>query len=198
MTSCKPSFVFYNGNTQCWGECYPSSKGIALLPSWSLMLQWAAQIPCRLKATALQEMMQCNCSKTDTSSCKEISVDNSFNDLSRLSQAGDYLNKQTKKTPQACCQLHPGLHQKRGGSWLSPSALPLWSLIWSSASRLGVPRTRTMWSCWSRSRGGPQRCPEGWSTSAMKTGWGSWACSTWRTEGFGGHHYIFPVLKGSL
>lgn len=63
------------------------------------MLQWAAQIPCRLKATALQEMMQCNCSKTDTSSCKEISVDNSFNDLSRLSQAGDYLNKQTKKKP---------------------------------------------------------------------------------------------------
>jgi len=50
-------------------------------------------------------------------------------------------------------------------------------------------------SCWSRSRGGPQGCSEGWSTSPMETGWelglfslekeGSgetslWPSSTWR------------------
>ena len=36
--------------------------------------------------------------------------------------------------------------------------------IWSSASRPGAPSTEGMWSCWSRSRGGPWRWSEGWST----------------------------------
>ena len=38
---------------------------------------------------------------------------------------------------------------------------------------------------WSRSRGGPQRWSEGWSNSAVRTGWGSWGCSAWRREGSG-------------
>ena len=39
-----------------------------------------------------------------------------------------------------------------------------------------------MWSCWSGSRGGPQRWSEGWSTSLIEKGWGSWALSAWRRE----------------
>jgi len=33
-----------------------------------------------------------------------------------------------------------------------------------------APSTRRMLSCWSRSRGGPQRSSKGWSTSLMKKG----------------------------
>ena len=37
----------------------------------------------------------------------------------------------------------------------------------------------------SRSRGGPLRWSEGWSTSPVKKGWGNWACLAWRREGTG-------------
>ena len=40
-------------------------------------------------------------------------------------------------------------------------------------------------SCWSRSRGGPLRCSEGWNTSPVRKRWGSWACLAWRREGSG-------------
>ena len=63
---------------------------------------------------------------------------------------------------------------------------PLWSdLTWSSASSSGAPSTRRTWSCWSRSRGGPQRSSKGWSTSPMRKGWESWGCSAWRNKGSG-------------
>ena len=52
-----------------------------------------------------------------------------------------------------------------------------WDPTWSPAS--------SSWMCWSRSRGGPQRRSEGCSTSATRTGWGSWGCSAWRREGSG-------------
>ena len=93
MTSCKPSFVFHNRNTQYQGEFYPSSKGIELLPFQSIMLQQAAQISCKLKAMLLQEMILCNWSKADTSPYKEISGDKSFTGLSSLSQPAGYLKK---------------------------------------------------------------------------------------------------------
>jgi len=35
------------------------------------------------------------------------------------------------------------------------------------------------------SQGGPQRLSERWTTSPMKKGWGSLACSAWRREGCG-------------
>ena len=43
--------------------------------------------------------------------------------------------------------------------------------LWSRNMR----RART---CWSGSRGGPQRWSDCWSTSPVKTGWESWGCST--------------------
>jgi len=39
-----------------------------------------------------------------------------------------------------------------GGMGLSPSILPLWGPIWSSASRCEDPSTRSMQSCWSAQR----------------------------------------------
>ena len=84
-------------------------------------------------------------------------------------------------------QPYPGLHQGKrdlqieGGG--CPSTLlscdPTRSTVYSS----GAPNTRRTWSCWSRSRGGPQRSSEGWSTSPERTGWESWGFSSWRREG---------------
>ena len=31
----------------------------------------------------------------------------------------------------------------------------------------------------------PEKWSEGWSTSPMRKGWGSWGCSAWRREGWG-------------
>jgi len=42
--------------------------------------------------------------------------------------------------------------------------------IWSAASSSGAPSIRRTWMCWSGSRGGPQRCSEGWNTSPTRTG----------------------------
>jgi len=39
----------------------------------------------------------------------------------------------------------------------------------STAFSPRAPSTRTTSSCWSRSRGGPQRLSEGWSTSPART-----------------------------
>lgn len=36
------------------------------------------------------------------------------------------------------------------------------------------------WTSWNRFRAGPQKQSEGWSSSTMKTGQGSWAYETWR------------------
>ena len=57
------------------------------------------------------------------------------------------------------------------------------------------PSTRKIWS-WSRYRQGAQRWSEDWSTFPTKTGWGIWACSSWRWEGFS--HCGLQILKGSL
>jgi len=54
---------------------------------------------------------------------------------------------------------------------------------WSSASRCGVSSTGETRTCWSMSRGGPQKWSKGWNSSPMGTGWESWGCSAWRREG---------------
>ena len=58
------------------------------------------------------------------------------------------------------------LHQKR--DWpaeqerlLTPFTLPLWGPVCSTACRSGSPTSRKTWSCWSVSRGGPQRWSQG-------------------------------------
>ena len=68
------------------------------------------------------------------------------------------------------------------GCWFSPSTLPMWGPIWSTVSGPGAPNTRNMWGSWRGSRGGPQRWPEGSSTTPMKTDQWIWACSAWRRE----------------
>ena len=68
--------------------------------------------------------------------------------------------------------------------WFCPSTLLWWDLTWSIAFSSGALSTRT-WNCWSRSKGGLQKWSEGWSSSPMRTGWESWACSAWRREGCG-------------
>ena len=67
--------------------------------------------------------------------------------------------------------------------WCCPCALLWWKLIWSTVSRCGVLSTGETQTCWSAFRGGPQKCSKGWNTSAMRTGWESWACSAGRGEG---------------
>jgi len=85
-------------------------------------------------------------------------------------------------------QQYPGLHhQQRGqqgeGRDSAPPAPLWWDPTWSPASSCGVLSTGRTWTCWSGSRGGPQKFSEGWSTSPMRTGRESWGCSAWRTEG---------------
>jgi len=38
-------------------------------------------------------------------------------------------------------------------------------------SSSGALSTGKTWTCWSRSREGPQKRSEGWSTSPVRTGW---------------------------
>ena len=65
------------------------------------------------------------------------------------------------------------------GSILSPSALLLWSSIWSTASRSQYKKDVGLLE-WVKRR--PQMWSEGWSTSPVKISWGSWAYSAWRRE----------------
>ena len=71
------------------------------------------------------------------------------------------------------------------GRWFCPST-PLWrDHTWSTASGSGVLSTGRTWTCWSGSRGGPQKWSEGWNSSPKRKGWESWGCSAWRREGSG-------------
>jgi len=81
------------------------------------------------------------------------------------------------------------------GKGLSPSALPLWGPICSTVSRPGPPSTGKMCSWWRGSRGWPQGWSEGWSTSLIKKGWGSWACSAWKRRFQGDITVAFQCLK---
>jgi len=83
-------------------------------------------------------------------------------------------------------QLYPGLHQKRGGQLGEGDDCSL--LLWPCETPSRVlclawgPSTERMQSCWSVSRGRPQRWSNGWGTSPMKRVWESWACSSGRRE----------------
>ena len=57
------------------------------------------------------------------------------------------------------------------------------STTWSPESSSGALSTRRAWSCWSGSRGRPQKWSEDWSSSPTRKGWESWGCSAWRREG---------------
>ena len=69
------------------------------------------------------------------------------------------------------------------GRWSCPSALCWWGLRWSSVSRCGVLGIRETWTCWSTSRGGPQKWCKGRNTSPLRIGWERWGYSAWRREG---------------
>jgi len=51
----------------------------------------------------------------------------------------------------------------------------------SSSGDFSTGKTRT---CWSRSRGGPQKWIEGWNSSPMRKDWETWGCSACRTVGW--------------
>lgn len=93
MTSCKPSFVFHNRSIQCRGERYPSSKGIELLPFQSIMLQWAAQISCKLKTTPLQEWSRATGQRQILLHTKKFQVIQVLLLFLVLSQPAGYLKK---------------------------------------------------------------------------------------------------------
>ena len=72
-----------------------------------------------------------------------------------------------------------------------------WDPMGSPASSSGAPNIGRTWMCWSGTRGGPRRWSEGWSTSPMRTGWGSWGCSAWRREGCDVTLEQLPVPEGA-
>ena len=63
------------------------------------------------------------------------------------------------------------------GRWLSLSILPLWGPIWSTVSRSRAPQYKKDRAVGEGPEEGHKDNQGGWSTSPMKTGWGSWACS---------------------
>ena len=52
-------------------------------------------------------------------------------------------------------------------TWLC-SLTSWWDPTWSPASSSGALSTRRTWTCWTRSRGGPQKWSEGWSISPAR------------------------------
>ena len=79
-----------------------------------------------------------------------------------------------------------GLHPQQCGQQVEgENSAPL---LCSGETPPGLLRTALepsdlFWTCWSRSRGGPQKWSEGWNTSPVGKGWESWGCSAWRGEG---------------
>ena len=65
------------------------------------------------------------------------------------------------------------------------SALLWWDPPWSPVCSSGALSTGRTWTCWSWSRGGPQKWSEDWNTSAVRKGWDSWGCAACRREGSG-------------
>ena len=83
----------------------------------------------------------------------------------------------------------------RGRGFCHSTAL-WWDPTWSPVSSSGALSTGKSWTCWSGSRGGPQKWSEGWSTSPMRKGWESWGCSAWKRRLWGDLIAAFQYLKG--
>lgn len=70
------------------------------------------------------------------------------------------------------------------------SSTPLsWDPSWTNASSSGAPSTRKTQSCWSGSKGGPQRWSEGWAPLSE-----NWSCAVWRRKGLGRSHLTATFL----
>ena len=94
-------------------------------------------------------------------------------------------------------QPYPGLHQKQCGQQVKggdSATLLWWELTWSLASSSGALSTGKTWTCWSRSRGGPQKWSEGWNISPMRKGWESWGL---KKRLWGDLIAAFQYLKGA-
>jgi len=72
------------------------------------------------------------------------------------------------------------------GRFSSPSTLPWWGPICSAVSSAGLPSSRKMRNYWREFSGGLWGWWGDWSISPTRRGWGSWACSAWRREGWEG------------
>jgi len=64
-------------------------------------------------------------------------------------------------------------------------------------SSSGLPTTGKTWAYWRESSKGPLRWRD-WSISAMKKGWESWDCSTWRREASGESYQCVWTPEGRV
>ena len=69
--------------------------------------------------------------------------------------------------------------------WFCPSALLSQVPYLDSCIEPWSPRHKKNMELLERVQRRPQKWSEGWSTSAMRKGWESWGCWTWRREGCG-------------
>lgn len=84
------------------------------------------------------------------------------------------------------------------GRWFCPSVPVLWDVTWNTASSSGSSSIRRPWTCWSESKIGRQRCPEGASTSPVKVGWESWSFQAEEEKTSWKSHCSLPVPERSL
>lgn len=89
-------------------------------------------------------------------------------------------------------QSYPWLYHKQQGQQVEGrDSTPQLSLdsSWTNAFSSGAPSTRKTWSCWSGSKGGPQRWPEGWAPLSE-----NWGCAVWRRKGLGRSDFTATFL----
>ena len=104
------------------------------------------------------------------------------------------------RRPTASCVASREMWVTGRGRWFCPSILLSWDLTWITASSSDAPNTRSMSSCWRRSREGSWRWSEDWSTSFMRAGafMRVGAFQLGEQKALGGPHSGFPVPEGGL
>jgi len=88
---------------------------------------------------------------------------------------------------------------------LKPAEIPFFIQVWEKMLAAVAPSRKVSnaryWSsrqlCGTDGHLHPRRWAEGWSTSATRTGWGSWGCSAWRRKGCGVTLEQLPVPEGA-